>query len=215
MFSELPKTPEQLRRRDLGVLRTLQKSWEREKTARTAFYIAETLFALGKKQVSIKWYQRAVQLTHWGEEAGWSNYRLGQIDWEKGRHDSAVKSLAMAVCCNPALAEAPWLMGVIRAQQGRAQDALAFSYQSIALGKSDGKGAEFSRVHFRDPQADWEAPWETVRAVYAALGQPERAREALAAWWRAYQARLAAGEGEPITIHPDRAEELRAIGKDI
>ena len=198
-FSELPKDPAALRRRDVGVIKVLRRALRTEpRNPRTHYYLAESYVSLNRFAKAEHHYRECISLTNWGEEAGWSNYKLAMIQMTRGENDIALHSCAMALCCNPGLAEAAWLAGVIRATQGRGQDAIAWSSMAIANGCAEGIQDELPRMHFRDPKALWEAPYETLRAVYHAMGHPERARVCVDRFRDAYQRRLAEDGGPEL-----------------
>lgn len=190
-FSELPKDPATLRKRDIGVVKVLRRALRKEPSdSRTHYYLAESYTSLGKYERAERHYRKCIEHSHWGEEAGWSNYKLAMIQLQRDEQNLAIHSCAMALCCNPAIAEAAWLAGVVRAMQGKGQDAIAWSSMAIANGCAEGIQNEMARLHFRDPKALWEAPYETLRAVYHAMGQTERAKVCIDRFRDAYRRRL-------------------------
>lgn len=202
-FSELPKDPSTLKRRDIGVVKQLRRDIRKEPTnARTHFYLGSTYAALGRLEKARVHLEEAIRNSHWGEEAAWSNYRLATMCLSQEKLDEAILHCCMALACNPAMAEAAWLAGTVRAMQQRAQDAAAWSFMAIATGCLEGVGKSMHRIHFMDPIGRWEGPYETLRAVYWAMGETQSARDAIDHWRDAYKQRLEI-DGGPVLPDTD------------
>jgi hypothetical protein len=64
---------------------------------------------------------------------------------------------------------------------------------AIVNGLYQGAGGTFERVSFRHPPALYEGPYDVLRSVFKALGNPEAAAEAEQEYENARQARLSPG----------------------
>ena len=83
--------------RDLNLL---LKCWNKEKTSRTAFYLANTLFGMGKFEEASKYYIERIKLKGWKEEIWYCYYRLGLCYFVFDMPDKAIFYLLEAYNLN-------------------------------------------------------------------------------------------------------------------
>ena len=73
--------------RDMNLL---LKCWKEEKTSRTAFYLANTLFGMGKFREASKYYIERIKFKGWKEEIWYCYYRLGLCYFTFDMPDKAI-----------------------------------------------------------------------------------------------------------------------------
>jgi glycosyltransferase involved in cell wall biosynthesis len=81
----------------------LGQDWEeRPDDPRTAFYMAQTLEALGRLGEAVNWYRRRVAMKGWDEEVWYARYRIGTCLLASGADTNGTMEL------NKAWQERPW-----------------------------------------------------------------------------------------------------------
>lgn len=81
-------------------LKLLTESWETNKDSRSCFYLANTLFALGKFEEASKYYIERIKLKGWKEEIWYCYYRLGLCYFLFNQPDKALFYLLEAYNIN-------------------------------------------------------------------------------------------------------------------
>lgn len=198
-FSELPKDPQALRKRDRAVVRVLKEALKADpQNPRSHFYLGESYTSLGKIKLAERHYMKCVASKdqHWAEEASWAAYKCGIFRMHRGELQTAIRAFAISLMCYPATAEAACAAAICAGRMKRAQDVIAWANMAVANGAYSGAHAFYQRMHFRDVTFLYEMPFECLRAAFHALGQADRAAESVRAFRDAYQTRIAR-EGGP------------------
>lgn len=180
-FSELPKSPEQYRakaERDVEILTRWLLDHEHQKDPRWWYYLGDSLAGLGELDRAAEAFRRCYERDGWDEEAAWAAYRIatiyaGEEDW-----GTAIFWCAQGMERRADFPELPWLAGWCCYQQGRYDQAIAWS--RLALVNSEDPHAllphDLPRIIFRHPPAYYEAPYDVIRWSLRALGEdPDQA----------------------------------------
>ena len=81
-------------------VKLLLKSWKKEKNSRTCFYLANTLFGMGKFEEAIYYYNERIKMKGWKEEIWYCYYKLGLCYFVFNKPDKAIYYLLEAFNIN-------------------------------------------------------------------------------------------------------------------
>jgi glycosyltransferase involved in cell wall biosynthesis len=203
-FSELGKTPEQLRRkflRDAEILRPYITQHPRD--ARWHYYLGDSLKNLGEWQKAVDAYDACTALRGWNEESAWACYQAADCLSRLGRYREAIERCAVGLTRHAGIAELCWLAGFAAYKLKDNAQAVYWSRLSIAQGLFKGEGAKVSpRIGFRNPNALYEGPYDILRFALRGVGDPEGAARAERLYHEAIAARLAAQGLKPSVAAP-------------
>lgn len=190
VFSELPKTPEQLAAKALRDIPLLVAEHEATKDPRWAFYLGESFTLLAHHGDTCDPSDAIEQALHWylectmardekpwdcyREEGGWAAFKSARLAVERlGDEDLAREQLlhGMAVC--PWLAELPWYLAYLEVSSPEKR--LAWASMAIALGC--GIGIDRPRIGFFEGVARYEGPHDLAGIAYREMGEERRALE--------------------------------------
>lgn len=167
-FNELPKTKGQLRakfERDLDQL--YFEIYDNPKDARWWFYLGETYKNLDDLERARESFLSCIKRSHWDEERAWCCYRIAEIDSLAGQYDKAVAGCTWALEHHAGFAEAAWLAGWCRYQQGQYRDSIFWSRMAEATAATERK--ELPRIGFRHLPAYLDGPADVARHAWAQL----------------------------------------------
>lgn len=168
-FSEQPKTAEQYRAKAERDLRILTRMTEEEpKDPRWWYYLGDTRAGLGDREGAIDAFRVCYSLNGWDEEAAWAAFRVAQHYTELERWDDAITWCVEGMLRRADFPELPWLAGWCCYQQGRYEQAIAWSWLAIAHGAGNDKP---ERVIFTYPPAHYEAPFDVIRWSQRQMGR--------------------------------------------
>ncbi len=149
-WTELPKTPEQLRaraERDVDMLAA--EIAERPKDPRWRAYRGFALETLGRVEEALGEYIAASELGH-GEDSVIACYCAANLLLHAGRYDEALVAAARGMALNATFGELPWIAGCAATHLGRPDQALAWARLAKVHGvDGEGKGALAERVGHR------------------------------------------------------------------
>ncbi len=190
-FWELPKTPEQLKRkfeRDLEVLRPYVESHPYD--PRWHYYLGESLKNLGKFREAIHAYENCIALRGWDEEAAWASFRAAQCREELGEFREMLEVLARGMVSHAGIAELMWYAGYGASRLGNHQQAVYWAQLAISFGRFRGQGAEVKRIGFRFLPGLFEGPFDILRFSLREVGDSAGADAAEAEYQAAKLARV-------------------------
>jgi tetratricopeptide (TPR) repeat protein len=175
VFTELPKTQEQLvRREQTGTLPVLLRQTRCDpKNGRAWFYLGQTWRILGELGLAHAAYKTCAKVSGWDEERAMACFRIAEILCIQGLHKKAIKWCLKAMVIDPGFAEFPWLAGYAASVLGQHERAVRFAAMALGVGY-------VPKVQFRDRRGWREGPYDIMRFSYAALGQQRRATAAKA-----------------------------------
>lgn len=184
-FTELAKTPEQLRakhERDVELLLPYTEAHPDE--ARWYYYLGAAYHGLGEFQRAVPHFMRCMRKSHWPEEGAWACFMAAWCWLDLEKYEAAISTAAHGLVIRPATAELAWIAAVAALKMERYEDAVAWGNMAVVNGRD-----QFPRLSFRDQSGLYEGPWSVLYQAYTALGNEERAGHAEAAWHDAYGAR--------------------------
>ena len=200
-FSELPKTPEQLRAKFARDIEVLEATLADDPTnARAWYYAGDACEGLGLLQRAAHCFDMCAILSRWDEEAAWSRYRQAVVATRLDDYESAKRACALGMLVRPDYPEFPWLIGwceleVARKQGGGqtcAKRALAWGGAAASM-TQERKSAHClpERIGFRHAPAHYEGPDDVLRNAYRTLGADELAAYHDQRWAERLRARVA------------------------
>lgn len=167
-FVELPKTPDQLKKKFELVLAALEPYVLAHPDPRWHYYLADAYAELGRAEEAIASFDACASLRGWDEEAAWACYRAGELLCRENRFDEAISRAADGLCIRPDVAELAWLAAWASFQAGRLPHAVAWARMSASIGEYH-RGPS-SRIGFRHPAALHEGPYDILRFALVKLG---------------------------------------------
>ncbi len=183
-FSELSKTPEQLRakfERDRQILsRELEQRLPCAGNARSCYYLGESFHGLGDLEQAIFWFETCAEFSAWNEEAAWARYRAADLSCRLGQFDRAIEHAALGLTKHAGFGELGWIAGIAAFRAGRFEQAIHWATLSASVGWFSGTGRWIQRRGFRYPPALWEGPYDILWHAYDAIGEHEQAARARA-----------------------------------
>lgn len=183
-FSELPKTPEQLRakfeRDKLLLLEDVGSGGPTAKTARSWYYLGESHYGLGELEQAVFAFGCCGHASGWAEEAAFAHYRAAEVECKRGRFYHAVEHAGAGLVRHAGIAELGWIAGYASYKLGRFEQAIHWGMIAAGSGSFQGTARLFERLAFRYPPALWEGPFDVIANAYAALGMHEQSARALA-----------------------------------
>ncbi len=171
-FSELPKTPEQVRFKNERGLRLLTEySKAHPKEARWHYYMGDQLAALGRYEDAIKAFDRCVALTKWDEEGAFAAYRAAVVALESlGNWREAYRRTVAALETYPWSCELAWLSAYAAYRGG-------WIWEAVRLA-SEPRPSPRQRASFQVLKASYEGPADILRFAFRELGLVAKANEA-------------------------------------
>ena len=165
VFSELPKSPEQLRvkiQRDIEILTALtQRGAENQ---RAWYYLGASHHDLGEYRKAIDAFLTCGKLRDWPEERSRAAYRASECFYSLGEYDACLALASVSLVLFAGMAEAAWMAGRACDKLGRSQDAYAWALMAESLGFFRGAGRYLRRGGFSTPTALWEGPYDLMRS---------------------------------------------------
>jgi tetratricopeptide (TPR) repeat protein len=189
-FSELPKTPGELRRkfeRDVEVLE--RHTREHPKEPRWHYYLGESHGNLGQLALAIAAYDRCAALRGWDEESAWACFRAAECLCKLDRFEEALDRCVAGLARHAGIAELAWLAGYACYRLNRDAQAVYWARLAITHGLFQGDGSSIPRIGFRHPSALWEEPYDVIRWAERRRGNSSAAQEAERLWAEAKAAR--------------------------
>lgn len=180
-FTEDPKTPEQYRakaERDDEILTRWLLDIENSEDPRWWYYLGDTRAGLGDRNGARIAFRRCYDRNGWDEEGAWAAFRIASLYAEEQDWVIAIEWCAKGMIRRADFPELPWLAGWCCYQQGKYEQAIAWS--RLALAYSADPHAliypETQRVIFRHPPAHYESPYDVIRWSLRQLGEdPDQA----------------------------------------
>lgn len=200
-FREVPKSPEQLRRkfeRDLEILSVHTRVHPTD--PRWWFYLGETQKNLGRHADAVQSYDACALLRGWSEESAWACYRAAECLGVLGRHREAIDRCAAGLARHAGMAELPWLAAFCAYQQGDDAQAVYWARLAAVHGMLDGSAAPRSRLGFRNPTALYEGPYDVLRFALRRMGDGAGADLAEQRYLQALAARSATTSSRPASV---------------
>ncbi len=148
-FSELWKTPEDLRRkyeRDAAALRA-ELSTSPDST-RAWYYLGASLHGLEDVEGAIAAFRACARLDGWYEESAWACYRAAALLVSISRWDEALDMALAGLRRDAGIAELAWVAGVAALGMGEREQARCWAVLARAHSSGD---ALRRRLGFRDP----------------------------------------------------------------
>jgi tetratricopeptide (TPR) repeat protein len=183
-FSELAKSPEQLRakfERDARILGDeLSCVLPAPDNARAWYYLGESYMGLDDLESARFAFETCAEYSGWNEEAAWSRYRCADIACRQGRFDDAIEHAALGLTKHAGLAELAWIAGIAAFRARRFDQAIHWATLSASVGWFSGTGRWIQRTGFRYPPALYEGPYDILWHAYLAIGEHEQAVRARA-----------------------------------
>lgn len=162
-WTELPKTPEQLRaraERDVDML--VDEIAEHPKDPRWHTYRGFALETLGRNDDALDEYIAASELGH-GEDSVIACYCAASLLLRAGRHDEALVAAARGMALNATFGELAWIAGCAATHLGRPDQALAWArIAKVHSVDGPGKGALAERVGHRAAGSLRDGPAQLV-----------------------------------------------------
>ena len=192
-FVELPKTPEEYRRkfeRDVDILSEF--TGKHPDSARYFYYLGDSLQNLGRQEEAVVAYRRCAALRGWNEESAWACYRCAEALLQLKRPRDAIDECAAGLARHAGIAELAWLAGFAAWQLGDAEQCVFWALMAVPMGQYKGNFKLARRISFRNPAALYEGPYDLLRFALRRLGDAAGADEAE----RHYQQALAARTGK-------------------
>lgn len=175
-FSELHKTPEQLRakfERDAQIL--TEDTLRNPSDARAFYYLGDALDGLSRYEDALVAFRASAALRGWDEEGAWARYRGAALLTERlGRHLEAVDECAAGLALHAGIAELCWLAGLAAYRAGRNEQALYWSSLAEVHGEHGDRRALKKRIGFRYPHGLGPGPADITRHALLAMGEAPR-----------------------------------------
>lgn len=182
-FSELAKSPEQLRakfERDKLILLEETAGHARAENARAWYYLGECYHGLADLESAVFAFTTCAEFSGWNEEAAWSRYRCADLCCRLGGFDAAIEHAALGLTKHAGFGELGWIAGIAAFRAGRFEQAIHWATLSASVGWFSGTGRWVPRAGFRYPPALWEGPYDILAHAYEAIGEHEQAARARA-----------------------------------
>lgn len=179
-FSEVPKTPEQLKAKLLYLVDRLVKETDADPgNPRLWYYLGDTLAGLDRNEEALKAFDRCSALRGWDEESAWACFRMAVLLEGMGRRLDAIDICAAGLTRHAGIAELAWFAGEMSLRLGKAEQAIYWARLAVANGTSHGEGHFVRpRVGFRYPFGTREGPYNLLSRAYRALGMGKEAAAA-------------------------------------
>lgn len=175
-FTEEPKNAWQYQAkaaRDERILVRWLLDDKNQEDPRWWYYLGDTRAGLGDLEGALKAFARCFYRYGWDEEGAWAAFRIAQLHSETQEWDEAILWCTQGMRRRADFPELPWLAGWCCYQQGRYEQAIAWS--RLALAYSADPHAliypDVERIIFRHPPAHWEAPYDVIRWSLRQLGE--------------------------------------------
>jgi tetratricopeptide (TPR) repeat protein len=172
-FTEVPKTPEQLKAKFERVVNALGPLVNKEpKISRWHYYLGDALIGLGQFDDGIDALQNCIRVSEWSEESAWACYRIAETrvmrtaplktteEEKKHEYEKAVVACTRGLARHAGIAELAWMAGLASYYAGNYDQARYWSKMAIPNGEYT-KDAPL-RSGFRDPKGLWEGPFEVL-----------------------------------------------------
>lgn len=217
VFSELAKSPEQLRakfERDLLILTGMCERDDRN--PRTYFYLGDTCRNLGRmaplaieqapgadrSESRENWFENAIahyelcaSLPGWDEQRAFACYRAAEICCSLSRWEAAIDRCAQGLARHAGIAELCWLAGYASHKCGRHAQAIYWAQLATTHGLAEGDGELVPRIGFRHLPGLYDGPFDVLRFAHLALGNQTAADLAALRCERAMMQRFALERG--------------------
>ena len=186
---ESDKSPEECAIKFERDVRLLSAATQRDpKDARAWYYLGQSLQLLKRWADAQDAFAACVRETAWDEEAGWSSYQSACCALERGNLRHGLELCAAGLQHHAAMAELPWLAGVISFRLGQFQQSVRWAEIAASMPRC-------GRIGFSLPFARWEGPYNVMHHAYLALSNADRAAWAEAETEKMRTARLTANDG--------------------
>jgi len=177
LFTELPKTPEQLQHkyhRDLKIL--METCTTDPNDERWWYYLGQTHNALGNTEAAVQAYRTAMEISNGSRpQRTCAAYCAATISFGQANYESALDFCCRGLALDSNWPEMFWLAGLSCYHLKRYDEAIARCEASIALGHFQGSQRGKDRLLFRYLPGWYESPFELLRFVYRALGEHHKA----------------------------------------
>jgi tetratricopeptide (TPR) repeat protein len=176
-FSELPKTPEQMKDKLEYMAKVTKEETEKDPgNPRWWYYLGDSLAGMDRDQEALAAFDHCAKLRGWDEESAWACFRMALLLDKMGRSRDAIDICSAGLTRHAGISELPWLAGVMSLKLGMADKAIYWARMAVANGTNDSE-AHFirPRVGFRYPYAAQEGPYELMAQAYDHLGKTAEA----------------------------------------
>lgn len=168
-FSELHKTPAQLRARFARDALMLRAEIERNPgDGRWWYYLGVSLHGLGENDAAIAAWCTCARVSLWPEEAAWSCYQAASLLCAAERYDECIDACSAGLARHAGIAELCWLAGVASFRAGRYEQAIHWARLAEVHGEHGDRRALNARIGFRDAHALGPGPADVLRHALAA-----------------------------------------------
>jgi hypothetical protein len=180
VFSEIPKTPEELAVKFGYLVEALQERTARDPdNPRLWYYLGDSLAGLGRDSDALKAFDRCAALRGWDEESAWACLRMAILLEKMNRCRDAVDLCAVGLARHAGIAELAWFAGEMSLKLGLPDQAIYWSRIAVANGTADGeKHFVRPRIGFRLPYGAKEGPFDLMERAYTSLGMAGEAQAA-------------------------------------
>lgn len=191
-FSELPKTAEQNKARNEGILAGLAGQMEAEPANyRWPYYYGVTLAHLGEPERALGYLRKAFDLC--GEDnkfCAWIQLHIAANTLAEDKPGLALVEATFGLRWAPWMPELHMMAAQASAEMGQWDDAKAWAHTAVLHGSS-AEGLNHRRVGLRDSRSMFEGPYEIISLACEALGDKQGKARATALASKARLRRLA------------------------
>jgi len=178
-FEELPKSPEQFRRkleRDLEVL--AEETRDKPNDARWWYYLGQTHEELKDLPNAVLAFEKSGSLTGWPEQIAWSCFKAASCYSMMKTHRNAIEWCTRGLAVQSSSPELAWLAAFSAYELGDDHSAISWAIMASAIGNWNGIEAGVPRIGFRHLPGWYEGPFDVMRHAYRRLGQVNKAANA-------------------------------------
>jgi tetratricopeptide (TPR) repeat protein len=176
VFWELGKSQEQLAHKfDRDIVLLQQDIDENPTNGRWHFYLGQSMQDRGRWQEAIKSYSKAIEVSGWYEERGWSAFKAAECACHLENWKLAMGLCAIGLTHMPQAAELCWLAGFACYKAGLREQAFCWAKMALPLSYYSGEGRKLSRAGFRSITALYEGPWDILRFCAPSLQEQQEA----------------------------------------
>lgn len=163
-WTELPKSPEQLRAkflRDVDMLR--EEIREHPENGAAHYYLGSTLQALGQHEEAIEHFRAHNRVSTWEEGRAWSCFKAAECYLVLGQPYRVLECAAQGLVHDAGIAELYWIASIACLQRGWTGQAKHWA--ECAKVHKQGSEAEIRRRGFRDVRGLTFGPDQVIEAA--------------------------------------------------
>lgn len=172
-FLELPKSPEQYKKkflRDVEILRKHVKSNPND--PRWFYYLGDTLKNLGQFEEAIQAFLKCWSINGWDEESAWACFKAAECAITMKQINRAIDILGFGFSRHPGIVELVWLSGWCWYQLGVYDKAEFCARMAITADCHGGFGNSVRRIGFRYALGQYDGPYDLLKWALQKQNKP-------------------------------------------